>query len=142
MIEGNRVLLVRRGQQPLEGQWSLPGGLVELGEELAAAAKREIKEETGLEVEPVRVLGVFERVVRAKTAPRPRRKVQYHYVIIDYLCRLRPRTGRRWGDPRPSTDVTEARWVAASELPKYKLADQARDLILSTFQLFDGSRRD
>ena len=83
MIEGNRVLLVERGKEPLKGYWSLPGGVVETGEALEFAVCREVLEETGLVVEPAGVATIFERIMRDE-AGRP----EYHYVLIDYVCRV------------------------------------------------------
>src|SRR5437867_12480757 len=73
VIHRDRVLLIRRGGEPLKGEWSIPGGLVELGEELAEGARREILEETGLEVEPLEVIGVFDRIMYDTPKPRPQR---------------------------------------------------------------------
>src|SRR5580658_6177603 len=81
VIHRDRVLLILRGTEPLKGEWSIPGGLLELGEDLTSAVRRELKEETGLDVEPVEVLLAFDRIMREGE------RVKYHYVIIDYLCR-------------------------------------------------------
>jgi len=128
VIHRHRVLLIRRGHEPLKGEWSIPGGLVELGEGLADAVRRELKEETGLEVEPLDCLLVFDRILREG------RRVKYHYVIVDYLCR------RKRGRLHPASDVVDARWVRREELPKYHLTDLATALILRAFEL-TGKRR-
>ncbi len=112
MTDGDRVLLVERGQPPLQGSWSLPGGVVEAGERLQSAICREVKEETGLEVEPIRVVEVFERIM-----PDENGRTEYHYVLIDYLCRT---TG---GDLQAASDASQARWVRRGELPSYHLTD-------------------
>ena len=83
VVHEGRVLLIRRGKQPLYGRWVVPGGTVELGEPLAEALVREMREETGLEVEPIELLTVFDRI------ERDGERVLYHYVIVDYLCRWR-----------------------------------------------------
>lgn len=132
VIDRGRVLLVRRGQEPLKGEWSIPGGLVEVGERLAQAVERETREETGVRVEPLRVLGVFERV-----EPAARGAVRYHYVVVDFLCRLRPAPrGSRRRPPHASSDVTEARWVTESELDAFLVATEARELIHEAFRAF------
>jgi ADP-ribose pyrophosphatase YjhB (NUDIX family) len=105
-----RVLLIRRGQQPLKGEWSLPGGAVELGETLEEAVRREALEETGLVVEPVAVVRAFDRIARDAEG-----RVQYHYVLVDYLCRVAG--GADLARPVVcATDAVEARWAAPDEL--------------------------
>ena len=137
VIDRGCVLLVRRGQEPLKGEWSIPGGLVEVGETLKEAVEREIQEETGLLVKPIGMLGVFERVIRA-TKPRALRgKVRYHYVLIDFLCELRHHRGLGPRDqPQPWTDVTDARWVSEHELEGFRLSATARGVIQKAFQSF------
>jgi ADP-ribose pyrophosphatase YjhB (NUDIX family) len=127
VIHRNRVLLIRRGTEPLKGEWSIPGGLVEVGEELAAAVRRELKEETGLDVEPVGVVLAFDRIMREG------RRVKYHYVIIDYLCR------RKRGRLRPASDVLEAQWVRREDLPQYGLTKMATAVILRAFEMTENS---
>lgn len=112
IAEGGRVLLVERGNEPLKGIWSLPGGAVEVGEYLKDAVCREVREETGLEVEPVSVVEVFERIM-----PDPDGRTEYHYVLIDYLCRM---TG---GELRAESDVSDARWVQRAELASYRITE-------------------
>jgi len=103
IVDRGRVLLVRRGSEPLRGHWSLPGGLVEVGETLAAAIVREVREETGLEVEPVELVELLDRIDRVGD------KARYHYVIADYLCRLCV------GTLRAASDADEVRWVERAE---------------------------
>ncbi len=107
-----RVLLVERGNEPLKGAWSIPGGVVEIGEYLQAAVRREVLEETGLDVDPVSVVEVFERIMPDATG-----RTEYHYVLIDYLCRV---TG---GALHAATDVTRAEWVAPAALRSYKMTE-------------------
>ncbi|HTV81388.1 MAG TPA: NUDIX hydrolase [Acidobacteriaceae bacterium] len=99
------VLLIRRGQEPLKGEWSLPGGAVELGETLEEAVCREVLEETGLSVEPVGVVQAFDRISRDAGG-----RVRYHYVLVDFLCLV---TG---GSLACASDALEARWAGPQEL--------------------------
>ncbi len=125
VIHRNRVLLIRRGSEPLKGQWSIPGGLIELGEELAAGVKRELKEETGLKVEPVHMLEAFDRIMRKG------RRVQFHFVIVDYVCRL------KGGRLKPGSDVLDARWVSREDLPQYHLTEKATSVIRQAFEFLE-----
>jgi 8-oxo-dGTP diphosphatase len=129
VIDRNRVLLIRRGSEPLKGHWSIPGGLLELGEELAEGVRREMKEETGLIVEPLEILTVFDRITRRRA------RVQYHYVIVDYVCR---RTGGRL---RAGSDVVDARWVRREDLPQYHLSEKATAVVEQAFAYFGDGRR-
>jgi 8-oxo-dGTP diphosphatase len=105
-----KILLVERGREPLKGYWSLPGGVLETGETLEQGIIREVREETGLEVRPLKVLEIFERIVHdAHGAP------EYHYVLIDYICRV---TG---GSLRAADDASRAAWVARNELSNYQI---------------------
>jgi len=128
VIHRNCALLIRRGSEPLKGEWSIPGGLVELGEELADGVRREFKEETGLDVEPLECILVFDRIMHEG------KRVKYHYVIIDYLCR------RKRGRLRPASDVIDARWVRREDLPQYHLTDMATALILQAFEMMERRR--
>jgi ADP-ribose pyrophosphatase YjhB (NUDIX family) len=128
VVDRGRVLLIRRGREPLKGAWSIPGGLLEQGEELAAGVRRELKEETGLDVKPLEVLAVFDRVFRE--GPR----VRYHYVIVDYACRL------KGGRLRPASDVLDARWVRREDLIQYHLSEKAASVLLQAFEFFKKRR--
>ncbi|HUY13696.1 MAG TPA: NUDIX hydrolase [Terriglobia bacterium] len=123
VIRDGTVLLIRRGSEPLKGEWSLPGGMLELGEHLEAAVRRELLEETGLEVEPVAVVEVFDRIIH------DRGRVRYHYVIVDYLCTL------KGGTLRASSDVTDARWVRRDDLRQFHLTEKATSVIEQSFAL-------
>jgi len=128
VIERDRALLIRRGKEPLKGEWSIPGGMLELGEELKAGVQRELKEETGLEVEPLECILVFDRISHEK------QRVKYHYVIIDYLCR------KKRGRVSPASDVVDARWVRREDLPQYHLTELATAVILQAFELMKNRR--
>ncbi len=107
VVNEGRVLLIRRGHEPLKGHWSLPGGLLELGESLHAGVVREVREETGLVVEPLELIELLDRIHRADGSEGER--VRYHYVIADYLCRV---TG---GALRAASDADAVRWVERAE---------------------------
>ncbi|MBV9181626.1 MAG: NUDIX hydrolase [Acidobacteria bacterium] len=118
IVERGRVALVKRARAPLRGQWSIPGGMVELGETLAQAAEREVREETGLVVEAREMLGVFERII-----PDQNQRTRYHYVLIDFLCQ------RVSGRLRASADAAEVRWFNREELAKLPLAADTSQVI-------------
>jgi 8-oxo-dGTP diphosphatase len=103
VVENGRVLLVRRGREPLKGQWSLPGGLLELGESLTAGVAREVLEETGLIVEPVELIELLDRIHCEDD------RVRYHYVIADYLCWV------KGGSLQAASDADDVRWVERAE---------------------------
>ncbi len=119
IVQNHRVLLIRRGQAPLLGEWSLPGGVLECGETLREAVAREAREETGLVVESGEMLGVYERLIRGDEA-----RVRYHYVLIDFLCHP---TG---GDLKAGSDAAEVRWFTREELPALNLPDDTNDVVL------------
>ncbi|MGA8668765.1 MAG: NUDIX hydrolase [Terracidiphilus sp.] len=111
IVHEGRVLLVQRGREPLKGHWSLPGGMVELGESLLAGVIREVEEETGLLVEPVELIELLDRIHREGE------RIRYHYVIADYLCRV---TG---GELKAASDADAVRWVERKEWNKPDLGD-------------------
>lgn len=112
IVEGDRALLVRRATEPLKGEWSIPGGLLELGEKLHDAVCREALEETGLVIEPGEVLEVFDSIF-----PDTEGRTQYHYVLVDYLCRVVS------GTPRAGSDVSELKWVRQQDVPSAGLRE-------------------
>lgn len=123
IIEDARVLLVKRGHPPLLGEWSIPGGVLEVGEMLRDAAIREAREETGIEVAPGELLGVFDRVIRENG------RVRYHYVLIDFLCR------RISGEACCGTDADEVRWFSLDETVQLNLAADTAEVIRRGFAL-------
>jgi ADP-ribose pyrophosphatase YjhB (NUDIX family) len=118
IIEDARVVLVKRAHPPLQAEWSIPGGVLEVGELVREAAIREAREETGLTVEPGELLGVYDRVLRDAG-----QRVQYHYVLIDFLCR------RVGGELKAASDAAEVRWFTREELPELTLAEDTLDVI-------------
>jgi ADP-ribose pyrophosphatase YjhB (NUDIX family) len=112
IFEGGNLLLVERGKEPLKGYWSLPGGIVETGEKLEEGIRREVREETGLEVEPMSVFEIFERII-----PDAEGRAEYHYVLIDFLCRA---VGGRLA---PASDVSKVAWVAEQNLGQCRLTE-------------------
>ena len=116
--EEDRYLIVKRAAEPDAGLWSIPGGLVEVGERASDAAVREAKEETGLDIGIVDVIGVVDKIVRDEAS-----RVKYHFVIIDYLAE--PGSGSM----RAASDALEARWVKAEELPCYDLTPTLVELL-------------
>jgi len=123
IIDGERVLLVKRTHPPIQGQWSIPGGVLEVGELVREAAIREAREETGLIVETGELLGVYDRVLHDSE-----NRVQYHYVLIDFLCRA---VG---GELHAASDAAEVRWFTPSELPALSLAEDTQDVIRKGFE--------
>jgi len=123
IIQGNQVVLVKRGHAPLQGKWSIPGGVLEIGETLRKAAIREAFEETGLSIEPGELLGVFERVL-----PDEKGRMKYHYVLIDFLCR------RVAGELAAGDDADEVRWFRRDELAALELARETEEVILKGFE--------
>ena len=122
IIEGPRVVLVKRAHPPLQAQWSIPGGVLEVGELVREAVVREAREETGLTVEPSELLGVYDRILRD-----PQQRVQYHYVLIDFLCR------RVAGELAAASDAAEVQWFTRDELTALRLADDTLEVITKGF---------
>ncbi len=118
VIHGGRVLLVRRRDAPNAGQWAIPGGSVRLGETLAAAAEREVLEETGVTVRAGRPIYAFDRVDRDGAG-----RVRHHYVVVDLLAEYLA------GDPVPGDDALEARWLAPHDLTALAVNAVTLDLL-------------
>ncbi len=110
IIKDGKILLEKRKNEPGKGKWSIPGGLVELGETIEQTAIREVKEETGLEVEKPEHIDVVDNVVRDENG-----EVQYHFVIIDCFVKL------KGGTLEARSDAEELRWVAFDEVERYDL---------------------
>jgi 8-oxo-dGTP diphosphatase len=133
VLDGDRVLLVRRGREPLRGEWSLPGGALELGETLTTGVRREVAEETGLHVKVLGMVEVLDRIVLEETAAGERSgRVRYHYVLVDFLCEVVE------GDLRAASDAADARWVSHEELNShsiYRLAPATAAVIEKAFRM-------
>ena len=124
ILNRDRILMAQRGKEPLKGWWSLPGGLVETGESLDAAVRREVLEETGLEIWPAGVVEIFERIMRDSSgAP------EYHYVLIDYMCRV------KGGELRAGDDVCAVEWTRRRDLPQLRITEGTLEVIEKAFQV-------
>lgn len=119
-----KVLMIERGKEPLKGWWTVPGGLVETGERLEAAVRRETLEETGLRVKPVAIAAVFQRIM-----PDLEGRTEFHYVIVDYLCEL------EGGAVRADSDVAAAGWFTLEESRQLKLAPGTPGVIVSALEI-------
>jgi 8-oxo-dGTP diphosphatase len=119
VIDNGRTLLIRRASPPLQGEWSIPGGLLEIGETLEQGVARELAEETGLEVHVLELIEVFERIFpappNADGTPGDAARPQYHFVILDYLCEI------RGGTLSAGSDAQEFAWAREDELAKFDL---------------------
>ena len=124
IIEDGRVALVKRGHAPLVGEWSIPGGVMEVGETVREAAVREACEETGLQV-IVELLGIYERLLRDEQG-----KVRYHYLLVDFLCR------RTSGELCAAGDAEEVRWFTPEEVKQLMLPDDTNEVIRLGFERF------
>ena len=136
VISDGRALLIRRGSEPLKGEWSIPGGTLELGETLVEGIRRELREETGLEVKVLDLIEVFERIFEGDPreparpgGPEREARPKYHFVIVDYLCEALS------GTPRPSSDVTDIAFVREDELSRYHLTPTATRVLKKAFAM-------
>ena len=118
IIKDRRVVLIKRGKPPLLGEWSIPGGMLELGETLRQGAEREAVEETGFMVRATELLGVFERIV-----PDAEQRISYHYVLIDFLCEIIS------GELCAGHDASDARWFTPQEVAALPLAEDTAAVI-------------
>jgi 8-oxo-dGTP diphosphatase len=124
VIADGRTLLIRRGSAPLQGQWSIPGGMLELSESIAEGVRRELAEETGLEVRVGDLIEVFERIVPGEDG-----RTRYHFVILDYLCEMVS------GMAHAGSDVTDVAWAREDELERYSLTPIATRVIKRAFEM-------
>ncbi len=124
MFKGDSILLVERAGEPLKGYWSLPGGLLETGELLEDAVKREVLEETGLRIEIRSRFDIFERIMRDAGG-----KAEYHYVLVDYICEA------IGGEMRPASDASRVEWVPHSELRNYKVTSGTLEAIERAYRM-------
>jgi ADP-ribose pyrophosphatase YjhB (NUDIX family) len=113
IVDGDRILLVERGREPLKGYWSLPGGAVETGELLEDALRREVREETGLEIDVLHLIEVFERIM-----PGENGRTEYHYILLDYICRA---TG---GVLAAADDASRVQWFTEAEIAAGKMGEK------------------
>jgi 8-oxo-dGTP diphosphatase len=136
VIEEGRTLLIRRGTEPLLGEWSIPGGTLELGETLEAGVARELLEETGLQVRVLGLIEVFDRIFTpaGKISAEKESRPKYHFVIADYLCE------RISGEAQAGSDVTDVAFAREAELPQYHLTETATRVLRKAFEM-DRKRR-
>jgi len=152
VIQDGKALLIRRGSEPLKGEWSIPGGMLEVGETLKEGVKRELLEETGLHVQVLDLIEVFERIFpQGESAPKQVRATStrgkspaqvkdparplYHFVILDYLCKMVS------GEPRAGGDVTDIAFAAEEELGKFHLTPTATRVLKEAFRMANDAAR-
>lgn len=133
VIDGGRALLIRRGGVPARGEWSIPGGLLEVGETLERGVARELAEETGLEVRVVGLIEALERIFPAPPgadgSPGDPKRPQYHFVILDYLCEV------SGGTLAAGSDAQEFAWATEEELPKFNVTVAVNRVVKKAFAL-------
>jgi len=131
IIDNGRALLIRRGGEPLRGEWSIPGGTLELGESLQEGVARELREETGLDVRVLELIEVFDRIFPGESLQLSAQKhpPRFHFVIVDYLCE------RIGGEPRAGSDVTDVAFAAEDELEKFRLTETATRVLKRAFAM-------
>lgn len=118
VIKEDKVLLIRRGNEPNKGKWSIPGGGQELGETLKETAKREIREETGIEIKELKLLDVVDLIL-----PDSSENIQFHYTLIDYKAKWKS------GECKADNDALEARWFSLNELNSLDLWHKTIEII-------------
>ncbi len=130
IIEQGRTLLIRRGSEPLRGEWSIPGGTLEIGETLHEGVARELLEETGVEIRVLELIEVFERIFPGnETSGALRKTPRFHFVILDYLCE------RVSGEPRAGSDVTDVAFAREDELPQFHLTETVKRVLKKAFAM-------
>ena len=129
IVHEQRVVLVRRAREPLQGEWSLPGGMLELGETLRQGAAREVLEETGLTVQVGEILDVFDRIIRDSDG-----RIRFHYVLVDFFCTPVA------GELRAGSDVSDACWLGWPEVELLGLPDSVQQVISTGFQAAAGAK--
>ncbi len=131
IIDRGRVVLIRRGNEPLLGEWSIPGGTLEVGETLQEGVARELLEETGIEVRVLELIEVFDRIYRENgpAGARDKKKPRFHYVIADYLCEC------IGGQPHAGSDVTDLAFAREDELAKFQLTETATRILKKAFAM-------
>jgi len=135
IIENGRTLLIRRGSEPLLGEWSIPGGMLELGETLEEGVARELLEETGLVVRVIELIEVFDRIYLESTAgAQEQKRPRFHYVIVDYLCE------RLAGEPAAGSDVTDVAFASEEDLARYNLTETATRILKKAFAMARAKR--
>jgi ADP-ribose pyrophosphatase YjhB (NUDIX family) len=115
IVKNGKLLLIKRAAKPGQGRWSIPGGLVELGERVQDAVVREVKEECGLDIEVERLVDVFDSITRDEKG-----RIQYQFVVVNFLAEI------RGGTLKNADDVLEAKWVPLDEVEQYNLTNSFR----------------
>jgi len=123
IFRGDEVLLIRRGSRPSLGKWSVPGGLVELGESLEEAVRREVLEEVGLQVKVIDLVAALDRVIRDDKG-----RIEYHYILLDFLCEASD------GNPQAATDAAECFFVPLDDLSRYDLTRGTETVIRRAYE--------
>ncbi len=127
IIEANRVLVIKRAKEPSKGKWSIPGGMVELGETVREALKREAKEECGIEIEVLELVQVVDNIIYDESS-----RVKYHYILIGFLA------GYETGRLKSASDISDAKWVERDELNDLDLTIGARKVIEKAWRIYEG----